>query len=238
MLSLERLTVAYGRNVVLDELSLAMEAGQVHGLVGRNGAGKTTLLETVYGFLRARTGRVVLDDVPPARKDLAYLPAESHFYPRITGREYLRVFRARARDFDADEWGRIFELPLDRYVDGYSTGMKKKLALLGTLSLGRRVILLDEPANSLDVESNLLLAKLIRALAESGRTVLVTSHVLESLAAACDRIHVLDDKRIALTVPRPRFAEVEEYLLARRSEEKVERMRRLLEANGGGLGSR
>jgi len=150
---------------------------------------------------------------------------------RVTGREYLGIFRARAPDFDVDEWSAVFELPLDRYVDGYSTGMKKKLALLGTLSLERRVLLLDEPANSLDLESNLLLARLLHALAESGRTVLVTSHVLESLGAACDWIHVLDERRVALTVPRSRFHEVEQYLLTRRSEAKLERMHTLLRSD-------
>lgn len=230
MLSLEHLTVAYGSHVVLEDLNLTLDAGQVYGLVGRNGAGKTTLLETVYGFVPARSGLILLDGVVPTPKELGYLPMEGHFYPRITGREYLSIFQARSPDFDADEWSSIFEVPLDRYVDGYSTGMKKKLALLGTLSLGRRVVLLDEPANSLDLESNLLLARLLRALAESGRTVLVTSHVLESLAA-CDWIHVLDERRIALSVPRPRFAEVEGHLLTQRSEAKLERMRKLLEGD-------
>lgn len=228
MLSIERLTVGYGSRIVISGLDLELAPGQVHGLVGRNGAGKTTLLETIYGFIRAREGSVRLDGRRPTARELAYLPMENHFYPKITGREYLRIFQARSRDFDPDAWEPIFELPLDRYVDGYSAGMKKKLALLGTLSLGRPVVLLDEPMNGLDLESNLLLGRLLRSLADSGRIVLVTSHILESLTSVCDLIHVLDGGRIAHTVPRPRFAELESRLLTRESEAKLEHMRALI----------
>ena len=228
MLSIERLSVGYGSRTVISGLDLELAPGQVHGLVGRNGAGKTTVLETIYGFIRAREGTITLDGKRPTARELAYLPMENHFYPKITGREYLRIFQARSPDFDPDAWAPIFELPLDRYVDGYSAGMKKKLALLATLSLGRPVMLLDEPMNGLDLESNLLLGHLLRSLADSGRIVLVTSHILESLTRACDQIHGLEDGRIAHTIPRSGFAELEERLLTRESEARVEQMRTLI----------
>lgn len=228
MLSIERLRVGYGSRTVISGLDLELAPGQVHGLVGQNGAGKTTVLETIYGFVRAREGTITLDGKRPTARELAYLPMENHFYPKITGREYLRIFQARSPGFDPDAWAPIFELPLDRYVDGYSAGMKKKLALLATLSLGRPVMLLDEPMNGLDLESNLLLGRLLRSLADSGRIVLVTSHILESLTRACDQIHVLEDGRIAHTIPRSRFAELEGRLLTRESEARVEKMRSLI----------
>jgi ABC-2 type transport system ATP-binding protein len=106
--------------------------------------------------------------------------------------------------------------------------MKKKLALLGTLSLGRPVVLLDEPMNGLDLESNLILNRLLRNLSDAGRTVLVTSHVLESLTRACDRIHVLEGGQISHSVPQSRFAELEGHLLTKESEAKLEHVRSLM----------
>jgi ABC-2 type transport system ATP-binding protein len=232
MLSIERLSVGYGSRTVISGLNLELAPGQIQGLVGRNGAGKTTLLETIYGFIPAREGTIRLNGGKVTARDLAYLPMENFFYPKITGREYLRIFQARSGDFDADAWGAVFELPLDRYVDGYSAGMKKKLALIGTLSLGHPVVLLDEPTNGLDLESNLLLGRLLRSLADSGRIVLATSHVLESLTSACDQIHVLEGGRIAHTVPRSRFAELEGHLLTQESEIKLEQMRALVAPGG------
>lgn len=235
MLSIERLTVAYDAGApVLNGLELHVPAGQVHGLVGRNGAGKTTLLAAIYGFIPGDDGTIRVRGEPPSPRSMAYLPTENHFYPMITGREYLWVFddgkRAEAgRAFDVDGWAELLELPLDRYVDAYSTGMKKKLALLGVLALDRPLLLLDEPMNHLDLESNLLLGRLLRALADAGRAILVTSHVLESLTGACDAIHVLDRGGLAHSVPREEFDELERRLVGEGLEERVARMRGLLE---------
>jgi ABC-2 type transport system ATP-binding protein len=227
-LTIERLVVGYGPHVVLSELDLVLRGGTVHGLVGRNGAGKTTLLETLAGFLRPRSGAVKLDGPSPTLRDVGYLPMESYFYPRITGREYLSLFRGEGARFDADAWGSVFELPLDRFVDDYSAGMRKKLALLGVLSLGRPVLILDEPANGLDLESNLVLGALLRELAAAGRAVLVTSHVLESLTAVCDEIHLLDGGRIVHRATRSDFPALAGHLLTAESEAKLARMRSLV----------
>jgi ABC-2 type transport system ATP-binding protein len=227
-LSVERLAVGYGSRLVLSELDLVLSGGTVHGLVGRNGAGKTTLLETLAGFLRPRSGSVTLDGRAPTRRDVGYLPMETYFYPRITGREYLGLFRGERARFDADAWASLFDLPLDAFVDGYSAGMAKKLALIGVLSLGRPVLLLDEPANGLDLESNLVLGALLRELASAGHAVLVTSHVLESLTAVCDEIHLLEGGRVAHRATRSDFHALATRLLTAESEAKLARMRSLV----------
>lgn len=226
MLSIDDLTVGYGRRVVISGLDLKLESGRVHGLVGRNGAGKTTLLEAIAGFLRPRTGTILVDGAPPTPRTLGYLPMENHFYPKITGREYLRVFDSRGTSFDADAWAELFSLPLDHPIDGYSAGMRKKLALLGVLSLDRKTVLLDEPTNGLDLESNLLLGHLLRELADAGRTVLVTSHTLDTLARVSDEIHVLEDGRIARSFAREEFGALESFLT--RGEARAARLRELL----------
>ena len=199
-LALHGVRAGYADTPVLEAVDLALAPGLVHGLVGRNGAGKTTLLDVIAGFLAPVSGAVTMRGRPLGTEDVAYLPTELHFYPRITGREYLGVFRAAPPSpatFDADGWAAAFEVPLDRYVEGYSAGMRRKLALLGALALDRPVLLLDEPATGLDVEANQLLGRVLRSLAARGRTVIVTSHVLESLTTTCDRVHLLAAGTIA-----------------------------------------
>jgi ABC-2 type transport system ATP-binding protein len=202
-LRVQGLRVAYGTREVLRGVDLDVPAGEVHGLVGRNGAGKSTLLAAIAGFVAPAAGAVTIGARPARLDDLGYLPADEHFYSQITGREYLSIFRRRTsraagRSEDwMEQWARAFELPLDRSIDDYSTGMRRKLAILGTLGLTRDVLVLDEPANGLDLESNQLLAQVLRALAGDGVAVLVTSHVLETLESGCDSVHLLEEGVIA-----------------------------------------
>jgi len=172
-----------------------METGKVYGIVGFNGAGKTTLLNAIYGIPRQQEciryeGRTL------SRADIAYLDSDSFFYPRITGRDYLNLFREKNGRFDVEALCAVFNVPLDRFVDSYSTGMKKKLAISGILSLDRKVLLLDEPFNGLDLESVSVLQLALQKLRAAGKLVVVTSHILESLSPICDAIHLLQDGKI------------------------------------------
>lgn len=232
MLSIEGVVAGYGERVVLDGVDLRLAPGTVHGLVGRNAEGKTTLLEAVYGFVPVRAGTVRFDGRPALPSDVGYLPTRNFFYPRITGREYLRVFQSRRPAFDAEGWSRVFELPLDGYVETYSTGMQKKLALVGVLSLGRPVLMLDEPFNGLDLESNHVLGQLIRTLAAGGRTVLLTSHILESLTSTCGMIHLLSGGRIAGSFAEAEFDGLGERLLTEATAGKMALVERLLRPEG------
>jgi ABC-2 type transport system ATP-binding protein len=191
--------VAYGAHVVLSNLDFTAEPARVHGLVGRNGAGKTTLLEAIYGFVRRRAGDVLVQSRAVRRGDIGYLPTDLVFYPRITGREYLRVFRGDRLSINADAWADALDVPMDECVDTYSFGARRKLALIGVLSLGRPVLMLDEPGSGLDLESHQILTHLVRDLAQRGVTVVVTSPVLESLQRMCDQIHLLDAGRVRRT---------------------------------------
>jgi len=233
MISIEGVTVRYGSTPVLAGVELAAAEGRVHGLVGRNGAGKTTLLDTLYGFVRPASGTIRFRGEPLRRRHVGYLPAESHFYPGITGREYLGVFRSGGRGFDVEAWSRVFELPLDRLVETYSLGMRKKLALLGVLALARPVLILDEPFNGLDLETNQLLLRLLRELADAGSTILVTSHVLGSLTGGCGEIHLLSAGRITRSFLPPDFGSIEEALLDRETLGKLASIERLVAGSHG-----
>lgn len=222
VLSVEHLTVAHEGETVLDDLSLRVHAGRVHGVAGPPGAGKTTLLDAIFGFVRADRGVVTLDGTQLRPEDVGYLPTDLYFYPGITGRDYLRTIcmnstngdmlrdtaealahlterdagpQAAFRTFDIDAWARLFDVPLDDAADGCAADVQRKLGILGVLALARPVLLLDEPTAALDRATSQLLGRLLRQLAGSGRTVLVTSRSLKALVM-CDVVHVLANGRI------------------------------------------
>ncbi|MDH6303536.1 ABC-2 type transport system ATP-binding protein [Parabacteroides sp. PF5-5] len=206
MLIINNLHVSYKKEKeVLKGLSLSMETGKVHGLAGFNGAGKTTLLNTIYQFITQQAGEIFYKEEPLKRKDIAYLEAENYFYPYMTGREYLSLFPTANKTFDMEGWQQLFSLPLDEIIDNYSTGMRKKLALLAVLKPDKPVMILDEPFNGLDLESTHLLAMIIAQLQSKGKTILITSHIYESLTGCCDYIHYLSDGVIPHSYPKEEF---------------------------------
>jgi ABC-2 type transport system ATP-binding protein len=119
----------------------------------------------------------------------------------MTGREYLRLL-VQARNMEVPDLDakNIFDLPLDEYVVHYSTGMQKKIALLGVLLQKNELIILDEPFNGVDIQSNILISAIIQQLKASGKTVLISSHIFSTLRDVCDCIYLLKDGRFAKTV--------------------------------------
>ena len=227
MLQITDLTRSYGEKEVLSIPSLGFSTGQVHGIVGLNGSGKTTLLNALYGFGRSKNASVLYENVPMDRTNTAFLEAENQFYPGITGREYLALFRTDTTGFDVDGLNVLLQVPLDELITGYSTGMKKKLALLGILKLDRKVVLLDEPMNGLDLAAVRVLEAIVRKLAEQGRTVFITSHVLGPLIALCKQIHLLQNGKFIRTFEAEEMHLLEEALFAdldRRTDETIGRV--------------
>jgi ABC-2 type transport system ATP-binding protein len=228
MLSIKDLTVAYDKHVVIESLNLEFESGQIHGLVGLNGSGKTTFLNTIYGLIKPEQGSITWNEHSLKPLNIGYLETSNFFYPKITGLEYLQIFKARNRDFDIENWNKIFELPLKELIENYSTGMKKKLALLGILSLNRPLIILDEPYNGLDLESGHHLKNIILTLKNSGKTIIVTSHILESLTVICDYIHYLCDKKIQKSYSKNNFNVLEHEIFSNHNQDKNQLINTLL----------
>lgn len=210
MLTIENLCVSYGAHRVLDGLSITLQQRCVHGLVGMNGAGKTTMLNVMAGFIKPGSGAIILENNPLSRADLAFLETENFFYSYITGREYLGLFTSPPGLPGIDDWNRMFKLPLDQLIDSYSSGMKRKLALLGVLRQGKTLVILDEPFNGLDLESSRLLSMIIARLKERGTTVIITSHILGSLTGICDHIHFLSGGKIKFSRDHDNFTELEQ----------------------------
>lgn len=229
MLTIRNLQVEYKKqSLILRGITLSMESGKIHGLVGLNGAGKTTLLNTLYGFIRPVEGSIQYNENPLQRRDIAYLEAENYFYPYMTGREYLDLFPAGKNGFQIDNWQKLFSIPLDDITENYSTGMKKKLALLGVIKPDKPILILDEPFNGLDLESAHILTLILQQLREKGKTVLVTSHVFETLTSGCDYIHHINNGMIEQSYPKEQFGMLKELLFSTIELQTSEQIKELI----------
>ena len=194
MLKLSNISFSFGPKPILKDISIAMEYGKVYGILGKNGAGKTTLFRNIMGWYQPHEGGINLDDEKISKHKIAFLETANYFYPYIKGREYLQLMNDQAMD-NGQSLANVLNVPLDDLVDSYSTGMKKKLAFIGTLILNRPLILLDEPFNGVDLESNEVLKKLIQ-LNKPGKITLMSSHILSTLFDGCDTIFFLNEGQI------------------------------------------
>lgn len=213
MITIAELRCAYDGKTVLDVPLHELPPG-VHGIVGLNGAGKTTLLNALCGFGRNAEARVLFAGESLSHRNTAFQEAENYFHPGITGREYLELFAGGTGSDTASGLNDLLEVPLDTLITSYSTGMRRKLALLGALYLNRPVVMLDEPMNGLDLTSVRVLEAIVKRLGEQGRTVLITSHVLGPLIAVCDRIHLLAQGRFTRAFERGQTEGLEQDLFA------------------------
>ena len=198
---IEEVSKRYGETRAVAGVSMAVGGGEVYALVGANGAGKSTLIRMMVGLTEPDAGRVVVcgDEMGrrpvEAKRHLGYLPEELYLYQRLTGREYLRLV-AGLKDCDpavAEGEAEFFELGAvaDKWVGGYSLGMRKKLGLAAAFAGSPRVLVLDEPLNGLDVEMMRKLRLRIERERDAGRALLVSSHVMSFVERVADRVGVM-----------------------------------------------
>lgn len=232
MLKIEGLSLSYNQiNNVLESLQLELALAQIHGLVGINGSGKTSLLKAISGNADFSEGSIRWKEKKITHKEVAFLETHNYFYHYLTGREYLQIFQTYHKKFDIDTINAIFELPLHEQIETYSTGMKKKLAFMAILSQDKPFIILDEPFNGIDIEGGFAFRKMIQFLKEKGKTLLITSHIFESLTAICDNIHYLANKKIVKSYSREAFDDLQKdifHLLDQQNESEWEKVRAAL----------
>jgi len=191
--------------LAVDQLSFAVDRGTVVGFLGPNGAGKTTTLRTILGLVRPSggtatiTGKAYADLTDPLRHVGAVLEASS-FYPSRSARNHLRV-QAMAAGIDPGRVEAVLELvglrgAAKRPVGGFSLGMRQRLGIATAMLGDPEALILDEPANGLDPEGVRWLRGLVRKLAEEGRTVLMSSHILAEVAQTVDSVVIIDKGRL------------------------------------------
>jgi len=198
------------QTTAVDDLSFTVEPGKVTGFLGPNGAGKTTTLRVLLGLVAPTAGSATFDGRPyrelkrPLETAGAVLE-RSGFHPGRSGRDHLRVL-ARAAGFARSRVDELLAFvglsdAADRRVGGYSLGMRQRLALAAALLGDPPALVLDEPANGLDPQAVRWLRDFLRAQADSGRTVLVSSHALAEVAQTVDEVVVIDRGRLIAHTP-------------------------------------
>jgi ABC-2 type transport system ATP-binding protein len=197
----------YGNVVAVNDVSFSLGAG-VTGLLGPNGAGKTTLLHMLAGFLAPSAGEVKILGRSPHRDPSVYrqiglVPEREAVYPFLTGLDYVK-FNARLQGLpDVDRAAREaisqvgLEDAMDRQIGGYSKGMRQRVKVAGSLFHNPQVLLLDEPFNGMDPRQRIAMMDLLGRLADEGRTILFSSHILEEVERVGTEILVLVAGRLA-----------------------------------------
>lgn len=228
MLKISEINVKYGEHTVLENFSFDAKEGKIYGLMGLNGSGKTTLIKALCGIVPLEQGKIEFTGRDIKLSDIGYLETANYFYSKITGREYLNIIKWKHRDFNIEKWNSIFELPLDELVETYSSGMKKKLAAMGVFAFERPLLLLDEPFNNLDMETNQVLNNVIKQFKEKGKIIILTSHILETLTGICNEIHYLNDKKIEKIFYPDEYDLIQSSIIDKKLQSKIDTLKQII----------
>ena len=240
------LTKRYGSFTALDGLSIAVESGQILGFIGPNGAGKTTTIRILVGLLRATSGSATvagadcMRDTHKIKRLVGYMPDVFGTYENMRVTEYLDFFGAaygigrrkrKLRIAEVLETAGASDMK-DLFVESLSHGMRQRVAVARTLIHDPQVLILDEPANGLDPQARIDMRKLLLRLADMGKTLIVTSHILPELSRICSVIAIITHGKLRAFGP---LAEIMRHIQQRRTfevllprTEQLEQTRRLL----------
>ncbi|MGC3955206.1 MAG: ABC transporter ATP-binding protein [Propionicimonas sp.] len=208
VIELDSVTKHYGRTVALDDFSLRVEAGQVHGFLGPNGAGKTTTMRLLLGLLGITSGRATVFGLDPWRDvqrihaRLAYVPGDVTLWPNLTGGETLDILaRLHGSGTDRAPWLELFDLDPTKPNRAYSKGNRQKVALVAAFAADAELLILDEPTSGLDPLVDQAFVQAVRGEQARGKTVLFSSHVLSEVERLCDQVSIIRDGRLVDSGP-------------------------------------
>jgi ABC-2 type transport system ATP-binding protein len=221
MIQVQEVVKRYGRFTAVDNVSLDVPAGEIHGFLGPNGAGKTTTIRMIAGLLKPSAGRIVIanhdlaQEPELAKAALGFIPDRPFLYEKLTAGEFLR-FHAGLYGMDGDVEHRVAELlglfELTRWegelIESFSHGMKQRLVMCSAFLHRPQAVLVDEPMVGLDPRGARLIKDIFRQMARRGVAILMSTHTLEVADEMCDRISIILGGRIIArgTVPELREA--------------------------------
>ena len=197
---------SYGKTVALDGLDLSVAEGEVHGFLGPNGSGKTTTIRILLGLLRADGGTARLLGGDPWReatalhRRLAYVPGDVTLWPNLTGGEVIDLLGRLRGSLDAKRRASLlerFDLDPTKKARTYSKGNRQKVALISALASDVELLILDEPTAGLDPLMEAAFRECVEEERHSGRTVLLSSHILSEVEALCERVTIIRAGRTA-----------------------------------------
>ena len=212
MLTVKNLNIFYGRKQIIENASFSIKPGEIVGLIGPNGAGKTTIMKTLLGLTKF-TGSITFNNQPitdnnhKALQNVGALIENPAIYPFLSGKDNLSLYST-----DKGEVAELItKLQMNSYIQrqakSYSIGMKQKLGIALALLNHPQFVILDEPMNGLDIETTILIRKIIHEYAHKGTAFLISSHVLSELQKVMTSVIILNQGHIIMDVPVSQFQE-------------------------------
>lgn len=190
------------------DCTLEVQEGCVTGLIGKNGAGKSTTFRAVLGLISTDGGSIEIFGKPVSelgikdREDIGVVMSDSGFSGYLMVCDLIPMLKSMYRNFQEEEFRRQcerFQIPLDKKIKEFSTGMKRKLQVLAAVTHEAKLLILDEPTSGLDVVARDKLLDMLRAYMEQeGRSILISSHISGDLEGICDDIYMIDEGKIVL----------------------------------------
>lgn len=210
MLKFKNLTKKYGDKVVVDNLNLEINEGEIYAFIGHNGAGKTTSIKCAVGILNFEDGEIYIDgqniktNPIECKKKIAYIPDNPDIYEYMTAIQYLNfiadVFEVpqAVRLERINKYAEMFEIKdnLAQPVSSYSHGMKQKLVITGALLHEPKLLIMDEPFVGLDPIATHKLKELMKEMCKNGAAIFFSTHVLEVAEKLCDMVAIIKDGKL------------------------------------------
>lgn len=196
------LSLTIGKTAILNDVTVSLEAGKIHGLIGRNGSGKTMLMKCICGFIRPTRGEVVVDgkrvgkdvDFP---ENMGIIIETPGFIPYYSGYKNLKLLAGLRNKIGREEIIQAMERTgldpkLKRHVKKYSLGMRQRLGLAQAIMEDPDILILDEPMNGLDKDGVEDMRRYLIDLREHGKTILIASHSSEDISVLCDAVYEME----------------------------------------------
>ena len=214
ILEIKNFTKTYSQNKkAVDNLSLSVMPGEIHGFIGHNGAGKTTTIRAIVGVMDFNDGEILIaghsiKKEPVKCKSLtAYIPDNPDIYDYITGIQYLSYMadmfsvKKKQREVLIQKYAEVFGITdsLGNLISSYSHGMKQKLALIGAFLHSPKLLVLDEPFVGLDPEAVFHLKEFMRELCNQGSAIFFSTHVLDVAEKLCDKVSIIKQGKMVVS---------------------------------------
>lgn len=205
MISIQNVSKYYDKFKAVDNVSIEIPKGTIHGLIGENGAGKTTLIHCLTGIYKCDEGIITIDgqnvyDNPAVKSKIGYVADSNSYFPNFKVKDMVLFYKGIYESFDENrfnELNKIFKLSYERRIKQLSKGMQMRLALMLNLSLHPDVLVLDEPTSGLDaIAKKQVLDLLISEVAEYQCSIIISSHHLGELEKLCDSLTILQNGNI------------------------------------------